>query len=90
MVESGDVVNDLPGNQDPIPGRLIGDTDTVEKPRGVGNTDLSSNPARLEFEEQSVETRAMLVTEPCHVTVAFHQQAQHRNMIIGFNNTEPV
>jgi len=29
LVESGDVVNDLPSDQDPIPGRLIDDTDTV-------------------------------------------------------------
>jgi hypothetical protein len=56
LVKSGDVVNNLACNQYPIPGRFADDGDTVEKPGCVGNTDLSLNPSRFEFEEQGVET----------------------------------
>jgi hypothetical protein len=67
--EPGDVINDLSGNQDPIPGRLIGDTDTVEEPGSVGNTDLCPDSFRFESDEEGVKTAAMLVPEPRHVTV---------------------
>jgi hypothetical protein len=42
--KSGYVVNDLAGNQDPMPRCLIGDTD------------LSLDPSRFEFDEEGVET----------------------------------
>jgi hypothetical protein len=48
----------------PVPGRLIGDTYTVEEPGSVGNTDLHTNSTCGEFEEQGMETVAVLVTAP--------------------------
>ena len=46
--------------------------DTVEKLRGVGNTDLHPNSTCCEFKEQSVETAAVLVDAavPCHDAVS--------------------
>ena len=78
MIESPNVAHALPGDQDPIASCLISATDPVEELRCIGNTDLFPNPACLEFKEQRVETGTVLVAEPSHVTVPFHQPPQKR------------
>jgi hypothetical protein len=90
LVESGDVVNDLAGDQDPIPGRLISNRDSVDKLGCIGNTDLHTNSACGEFAEEGMKTAAVFVTAPCHGTVPDHQQTQHHTMIIGLDDTEAL
>jgi hypothetical protein len=69
-VESGDVVNDLAGIPDPIPGRFVDGADTVEKPGSVTNTDLSPDSASLEFDEEGVKAwQCLLRSRPMSTTI---------------------